>query len=108
MAVEVLISRSVLLSLVDIGPIWVRQGMRGEPQPLDVVAREVVLRADFDLLDEDGCSWISTRFLRGPEPPRAGDTVYLLDGQGRGCVGHVDRVQGWYACVRPDWSTWTG
>jgi hypothetical protein len=79
-----------------------------EPQAIDVEAREVVLRADFDLLDEVGCSWISTRFLRGPAPPGAGDTVYLLDAHGRGCVGRVERVQGWYACVSPDWSTWTG
>jgi hypothetical protein len=70
--------------------------------------REVVLRADFDLIDDDGCSWFSTRFLRGPAPPRAGDTVYLIDRDGRGCVGHVQQVHGWYACVRPDWSTWTG
>ena len=82
--------------------------MRAKAQLMDVVEREVVLRADFDLLDEDGCAWISTRFLRGAAPPREGDTVYLLDNQSRGCVGRVDRVQGWYACVCPDWSTWTG
>jgi hypothetical protein len=72
------------------------------------VGREFVLRADFDLLDSDGCSWISLRFLRGPTPPRAGDLVYLIDFEGRGCVGTVERIEGWYACVRPDWATWTG
>lgn len=34
--------------------------------------------------------------------------MYLLDGEGRGCVGAVERVEGWYICVRPDWGTWTG
>jgi hypothetical protein len=41
-------------------------------------------------------------------PPCAGDLVYLMDGQGAGCVGRVQQVEGWYVCVRPDWSTWTG
>jgi hypothetical protein len=31
-----------------------------------------------------------------------------MDGEGRGCVGTVERVEGWYICVRPDWNTWTG
>jgi hypothetical protein len=74
----------------------------------DVTKREVVLRADFELLDEDGCAWISTRFLHGPRAPAAGDVVYLLDGNGRGCVGTVEEVMGWYACVRPDWETFVG
>jgi hypothetical protein len=72
------------------------------------VEREVVLRADFELLDSDGRTWISLRFVRGPRPPRPGEQVYLLDYQGHGCVGTVERVEGWYACVRPDWTTWRG
>jgi hypothetical protein len=72
------------------------------------VEREFVLRADFELLDDNGCSWLSRRFLRGPRTPRPGELVYLLDDGGRGCVGTVERVEGWYICVRPDWSTWTG
>ncbi|HEX5896531.1 MAG TPA: hypothetical protein VFY47_09400 [Thermoleophilaceae bacterium] len=40
--------------------------------------------------------------------PRPGELVYLLDADGRGCVGTVERVEGWYICVTPDWSTWTG
>jgi hypothetical protein len=65
---------------------------------------------DFDLLDDDGCSWISMRFRHHPAPsqPQPGDQVYLLDREGRGCVGWVQEAQGWYVCVRPDWSTWTG
>jgi hypothetical protein len=75
-----------------------------------VLAREVVLRVDFDLLDDSGCSWVSMRFHSGSAaaPPRAGDLVYLMDGRGAGCVGRVQRVEGWYVCVQPDWSTWTG
>jgi hypothetical protein len=75
-----------------------------------MVAREVVLRVDFELLDDEGCSWVSMRFHRSSAaaPPRAGDLVYLLDGKGAGCAGRVQQVDGWYVCVRPDWSTWTG
>ena len=74
------------------------------------VNREVVLRVDFELLDEDGCAWVSMRFRRRDDPtePRPGDLVYLLDGNGCGCAGRVQRVQGWYVCVLPDWDTWTG
>ncbi len=75
---------------------------------IDVETREFVLRADFDLLDDEGCSWVSMRFLRGPRPPHEGEMVYLLDGKGNGCMGRVEAVNGWYACVKPDWSTWTG
>jgi len=76
---------------------------------IEIGQREIVLRADFDLLDEDRCAWVSLRFMRvGPNPPQAGDVVYLLDGRGRGCAGVVDRIDGHYACVRPDWSTFTG
>ena len=75
-----------------------------------VLAREVVLRVDFELLDDDGCSWISMRFHRrsAAGPPRPRDLVYLLDRNGAGCVGRVQQVEGWYVCVRPDWTTWTG
>lgn len=74
----------------------------------DFERREIVLRADFDLLDDDRCSWVSMRFLRGPQAPCEGDLVYLLDGRGHGCVGRVERIEGWYACVRPDFGTWVG
>jgi hypothetical protein len=77
-------------------------------QMIDFRTRELVLRADFDLLDDDGCSWISLRFVQNLRAPEEGETVYLLDGNGRGCVGKVERVDGPYACVRPDWSTFTG
>ena len=73
-----------------------------------ILEREVVLKVDFDLLHDDGCAWISARFHRGPRLPDPGELVYLMDAEGRGCVGLVEDRDGWYVCVRPDWSTWTG
>ena len=67
-----------------------------------------MLQVDFDLLDDDGCAWASMRFRRGPAPPEPGDLVYLMDGDGHGCVASVERVEGWYVCVKPRWSTWVG
>ena len=74
----------------------------------DFRTHQVVLRVDFDLLDDQGLMRVSMRFQKGPRPPEEGDVVYLLDGQGRGCIGKVESVDGWYVCVRPDWSTWVG
>jgi hypothetical protein len=74
----------------------------------DFETREIVLRTDFDLLDEEGCSSVSMRFMHSPRAPEPGEVVYLLDARGRGCVGLVERVEGHYACVRPDWSTFAG
>jgi hypothetical protein len=82
--------------------------MRLQAKAPDFQTREFVLRADFDLLDDDRCVWVSTRFMRHPRAPGEGDVVYLLDSRGRGCVGTVERVEGHYACVRPDWATFTG
>lgn len=75
---------------------------------LEAPTREVVLRVNFDELDENRRAWISLRFMRGPRHPERGDVVYLIDSRGRGCVGAVEDIHGWFACVRPDWSTWTG
>ena len=75
---------------------------------MPAIDREVVLKVDFDLLADDGCAWVSMRFHRGPSVPQPGDLVYLMDGAGRGCVGLVADRDGWYVCVRPDWSTWVG
>ena len=75
----------------------------------DFEKRELVLRADFDLLDDDNCAHVSLRFMHeGPKPPSAGDVVYLIDDRGRGCPGTVDRIEGHYAVVCPDWSAFTG
>jgi hypothetical protein len=81
---------------------------RANSAPIPDIAREYVLRVDFDLLEDDGCTWVSSRFMRGPRRPETGEVVYLLDAKGNGCVGRVERVEGWYLCVRPDWSTWAG
>ena len=72
--------------------------MAGE---LEYLERELVLRAHFDDRDDDGCVRVSLRFLRGPRHPRAGEMVYLLDGDGHGCAAEVVDVLGWSARVRP-------
>jgi hypothetical protein len=74
----------------------------------DFRSHQVVLRVDFDLLDDNGRMRVSMRFQKGRAAPERGDLVYLLDGQGRGCVGQVEAVDGWYVRVRPDWNTWVG
>ena len=74
----------------------------------DFETREIVLRADFDLLDEGRWVWVSLRFIHELRAPEEDDFVYLLDSLGRGCVGTVESVEGHYARVRPDWSTFTG
>jgi hypothetical protein len=70
--------------------------------------REVVVRVDFDDLDDDGCVTTSLRFLHGPRRPVAGETVYLLDRMGHGCMAEVVEVLGWSARIRPDWDSWLG
>ena len=72
--------------------------------------REVVLRADLSCFDEADCVWTSVRFLlRGPRTPDPGERVLLVDPDDRStCVGQVISVNGWEACVRPDWETWSG
>jgi hypothetical protein len=79
-----------------------------DPQ-LDFDNREVVLRVDFESLDEDRCVWASIRFLmEGPRAPRKGEWVYLMNRFGEGCLGQIESIKGWTACVKPDWTTWTG
>ena len=73
-----------------------------------VAERQWVRMADYERLDDRGCLRISLRFDRGPRPPRPGEYVYLLDAEGRGCVGTVESVERWHARVRPDWATCTG
>jgi hypothetical protein len=82
--------------------------MAGEDERIiDFAEREVVLRADFDQLDDEQCVWTSIRFmLKGPRHPREGEWVYLLDNRGRGCMGRVEKLNGWTVRVRPDWSSW--
>jgi hypothetical protein len=79
-------------------------------EELDFNAREVVLRADFTLLDDRDCIWTPMRFLlKGPRAPQPGERVVLVDIGGTGtCLGRVVSVGGWEACIRPDWETWSG
>jgi hypothetical protein len=74
-----------------------------EPQKLDFGEREVVLRASLDELDQDRCVWTPVRFIRsGPRHPLPGETVYLIDRAGKGCMGTVVEINGWMARVRPE------
>ncbi len=82
--------------------------MRTELENLRAPGREVALRADFDLLEDDGRIRLSLRFVRGVGAPEQGDVVYLLDDLGRGCVARIEEVDGWYVQARPDWASWTG
>ena len=76
---------------------------------LDFEEREIVLRAEFDGLDERDRLWTSLRFiLKGPRAPREGEWVYLIDSEGRGCLGQVDSIRGWMARVRLDRESWSG
>jgi hypothetical protein len=79
-------------------------------EELDFSDREVVLRADLHLLDDGGFVWTPVRFLlHGPRTPRPGEKVLLVDTGGAGtCLGSVVSVAGWEACVRPEWTTWSG
>ncbi len=83
------------------------EGLLGEE--LDFSEREVALRADLGGRDDDDCIWTSVRFLmRGPRPPRPGESVMLVDVEGGSCLGRVVSMAGWEACIRPDWRTWSG
>jgi hypothetical protein len=79
-----------------------------EERTLDFSEREVVLRADFSQLDDELCVLTSLRFmLKGPRHPNAGEWVFLIDSDGRGCLGRVESINGWSARVKPDWNSWT-
>lgn len=71
--------------------------------------REVVLRADFAQFDPDGdVLSVPLRDGPGPRPPRPGEFVYLLDGEGNGCVAYCAKVRDGVARLRPVPETWSG
>jgi hypothetical protein len=75
----------------------------------DFENREVVLRADFDAVEDDNLVKVPVRFEEGgPRPPRGGEWIYLLDGHGGGCVGRCSSVRDGVARIRLVWETWTG
>ena len=71
-------------------------------EQLDYQEREIVVRAALDDLDEDGSTWVSLRFMRGPRAPRENEPVYLLDPSGHGRLGRVVELHGWVARVKLD------
>ena len=85
------------------------EAMAEADRKFDFEEREIVLRADFEELDSDDRLWTSLRFiLNGPRPPREGEWVYLMDHEGRGCLGQVDSIRGWMARVKLDRDSWRG
>ena len=83
--------------------------MQSEDRKLEFEDREIVLRADFENLDDESCIEASLRFLlSGPRMPQEGEWVYLLDQHGNGCLGQIDSISGWMARVKPDWDSWAG
>jgi hypothetical protein len=81
----------------------------GANRRLEFEEREIVLRADFSDLDDEGYIEASLRFLmNGPRMPHEGEWVYLLDAKGNGCMGEIASISGWSARVKPDWDSWAG
>ena len=71
--------------------------------------REIVMRADFDAIDErDILSVPLPPRDEGPRPPQRGEFVYLLDGAGNGCVAWCAKVRDGIARMMPVRETWTG
>ena len=75
---------------------------------LPFTEREIVLRADFDRLEEGNILSVPVRFDGGPRAPQRGEFVYLLDGTGNGCVAYVAKVRDDVARVMPVEDTWAG
>ncbi len=69
--------------------------------------REIVLRADFEALDERDILSVPVRD-DGPRPPRKGEFVYLLDGAGNGCVAFCAKVRDGIARLMLVRETWYG
>ena len=71
--------------------------------------REVVLRVDSDQFDPGrDVIYVPVRADAGPRPPQAGEFVYLLDGNGNGCVAFCSKVRDGVARVHPVPETWIG
>ena len=70
--------------------------------------REIVLRADFSQIEGDDIVSVPIRFDMGPRPPAPGEFVYLLDGNGNGCVAFVAKIRDDVARVRLVRETWSG
>ncbi len=67
---------------------------------------EMILRVDFNAIDDRGRLSALLRYAMGSHRPKVGDWVWLMDGDGNGCLGRVVEVQGELIEVGPDWSTW--
>jgi hypothetical protein len=70
--------------------------------------REIVLRADFSRVEEGDVLSVPVREDAGPRPPHKGEPVYLLDGNGNGCVALCGRLRDGIARMMLVRDTWTG
>ena len=70
--------------------------------------REIVLRADFSRVEEGDVLSVPIRDEFGPRPPKRGEAVYLLDGNGNGCVALCGKLRDGVARMMLVLDTWTG
>lgn len=68
---------------------------------------EMILRVDFNAVNRrDNRLSALLRYAMGSGRPEIGDWVWLMDGDGNGCLGRVVEVNGGLVKVEPNWSTW--
>jgi hypothetical protein len=70
--------------------------------------REIVLRADFSRVEEGDVLSVRVREDLGPRAPQKGEPVYLLDGNGNGCVALCGRLRDGVARMMLVRDTWRG
>jgi hypothetical protein len=70
--------------------------------------REIVLRADFSRVEEGDVLSVPIHRDFGPRAPNRGEAVYLLDGNGNGCVALCGKLRDGVARMLLVWDTWTG
>jgi|SRR5215210_865468 len=66
----------------------------------------IILRVDFNARDRDGRLSGLLRYAMGSRKPKIGEWVWLMDGDGNGCLGKVVEVNDTLVKVEPNWSTW--
>jgi hypothetical protein len=70
--------------------------------------REIVLRADFSRVEEGDVLSVPIHRDFGPRAPHKGEAVYLLDGNGNGCVALCRKLRDGVARMLLVLDTWTG
>lgn len=68
---------------------------------------EMIFRVDFNAVDRRNNRLSALlRYAMGSGRPEIGDWVWLMDGDGNGCLGRVVEVNGVLIKAEPNWSTW--